>query len=509
MKSIKKQLYNAALITAIIASSSFVSCDLDLKPESSITEEQLGGSDTDGEEVAYKTRAEMKAQYDGMYIGLNGAQEFWYLDMLVNTETHADNSYAGTTGAELVSLETQTQDGVNKNLDRDWSRFLAQVAIANRIICNIDQVPDPSFAQSERDQWKSEALILRAWMYYDMVRLWGDVPLVTEEPPAINNNNFNEVYPLLFPERTPANEVYSQIIKDLNEALVHAPEVNPNNKQFLSKAVANALLAKVYADEMVRDYNKTIEYCEAVEADGFELMPNYADLFSVNEAKTDVNYRNCKESIFELVYPLGGGNWVTWMLGVDMVDPNSKYDWAKWITPSRDLIYAFEKEGDDIRMNQAIIWAQPSWSNHYPSNHYPFMWKTRSRYNSILKIRLADILLLKAEAYVATGKLAEAAALVNRIRERVELPKLPASVVGSASAMKMAVLNERRLELAFEGHRWFDLVRNGVVMEVMNTLNQRDPGRAPMRPVSPETILFPVPDAQIDLNTNLTQNPGY
>lgn len=504
-----KKIYYLFATSLISLGLFLTSCDLDLHPQSSITQEQLGEDDEDGQSVAFKNRAEMKAQYDGMYIGLRAAQEFWYLDFLVNTETHADNAYAGTTGAELVSLESQTQDGVNKNLDRDWSRFLAQVAIANRIINNIDLVPDPTFAKEERNQWKSEALILRAWMYFDMARLWGDVPLVIQEPPAINNENFEEVYPLLFPSRTPKAEVFEQVIKDLIDALESAPNVDQNNKQLLSKAVANALLAKVYAEEELRDYNKTLQYCEAVEADNFALMPNYADLFSVNETLTDVNYRNTKESIFELVYPLGGGNWATWMFGVDMVDPNSKYDWAKWITPSRDLIHTFEAEGDDIRMNQSIIWAQPSWSNHYPSSHYPFMWKTRSRYNSIIKIRLADILLLKAEAYVSLGQLQQAANIVNQVRERVQLEKLPSSVVQSQQQMKMAVLKERRLELAFEGQRWFDLVRNGVVMEVMNTLNSRDSGRAIMRPITENTILFPIPDPQIELNSNLVQNPGY
>lgn len=487
----------------------FSSCDLNEKPISQITQDQIGGTDDDGDDVAYKDRAEMKAQYDGMYTGINGAQEFWYNDVLVNTETHADNAYSGTTGAELISLEKQSQDGTNKNLNRDWTNYLAQVAVANRIICNIDSVPDENFDKAERKQWKSEALIWRAWMYFDMVRMWGDVPLVIEEAPAINNDNFDEVYPMLFPSRTPVLEVYAQIIKDLEEALEGAPAVNASNKQLLTKSVAKALLAKVYAEKPVRDYNKTIQYCADVEADGFELMPNYSDLYSVNDAKTDVNYRNTKESIFEMVYPQGSGNWCTWMFGIDLCDPNSKYDWAKWITPSRDLIQAFENEGDVIRMNEAIVWAQPSWSNHYPSNHYPFMYKTRSRYNSIIKIRFADILLLKAEAYVATGNLPAAVTLVNKIRERVKLPALNSSITGSADKMKEAVLKERRLELAFEGQRWFDLVRNDVVLDVMNTLNSRDTGRTPMLKITEQTILFPVPETQIELNSNLTQNPGY
>ena len=160
-------------------------------------------------------------------------------------------------------------------------------------------------------------------------------------------------------------------------------------------------------------------------------------------------------------------------------------------------------------MNEAIVWGQPSWSNHYPSDHYPFMYKTRSKYNSIIKIRLADILLLKAEAYVETGNLQAAAALVNTVRNRAKLADLPATTVSSKEKMADAVLNERRLELAYEGQRWFDLVRTGKVFSILNSLNTRDSGRLPMTPVTEETVLLPVPQTQIDKNPNLTQNKGY
>jgi hypothetical protein len=137
------------------------------------------------------------------------------------------------------------------------------------------------------------------------------------------------------------------------------------------------------------------------------------------------------------------------------------------------------------------------------------MHKFPSKYNSIIKLRLADILLLKAEAYVNLGNLAEAANAVNTVRARVNLPNLSSSVTSSATSLADAVLNERRLELAFEGQRWFDLVRNGKEFDVLNTLNSRDPGRLPMDPVTEFTVLLPLPQSQIDINPNMVQNPGY
>jgi len=137
------------------------------------------------------------------------------------------------------------------------------------------------------------------------------------------------------------------------------------------------------------------------------------------------------------------------------------------------------------------------------------MHKFPSKFNSIIKLRLADILLLKAEAYTALGDLTAAADIVKTIRGRVGLGPLSASQTGTQDAMMNAVLNERRLELAFEGQRWFDLVRTGKIYDVLNTLNQRDPGRLAMDPVTENTVYLPIPQSQVDINPSLVQNPGY
>jgi hypothetical protein len=484
------------------------SCSLENDPISNPAIPQ--GSDTVGS-IKYKTRAEMVTQYNGIYNILKGNNglENWNLDMLVLTETHADNSYRGATDAELTQLEQQKQNGINKNIERDWNGFFNIISATNRVIVNIDAVPDPALTAAERKQWKAEALILRSMIMFDMVRLWGGIPLILAEPPAITAENIEEVYPLYYPPRNTMEEVYAQMIADLNIALEPggAPPINASDKFRFSQTVANALLAKIYAEQPVRDYAKTVEYCQKVEADVL-LVPSYADLFAVNDAKTDAKLRNSSESIFEIPFS-DGGNWNTWMFGVDETDPNSVYDWAKWLTPSRDLVSAFDRAGDNIRKRTTIVTAAVSWSNHYPPDAYLFMHKFPSKFNSIIKIRLADILLLKAEAYVNLGNLAEAANAVNLVRTRVNLPDLSSSVTSSATAMADAVLNERRLELAFEGHRWFDLVRNGKAFDVLNTLNSRDPGRLPMDPVTEFTILLPLPQSQIDINPNMVQNPGY
>ena len=198
------------------------------------------------------------------------------------------------------------------------------------------------------------------------------------------------------------------------------------------------------------------------------------------------------------------------MFGRPLEDPDANFTWAKWVTPSRDLIAAFDKEGDVIRRDQTIVYYDCSWSNYYPATHYPFMYKCRSAYNSIIKLRGADIQLLKAEALAHKGDLASAATLVNEIRARVSLPELEPSKTSSEEAMLNSILNERRLELALEGQRLFDLVRFGKLLEVMNGIDSRDEGRLPQsRPFVEDHRLMPIPQTALDKNSNLVQNPGY
>ncbi len=496
-----KNILKLAIFGAII----FIhACSLDLNPISDFSEKNIGGVDSAGNTVKFKTRAEIQTQYDYMYNILiqNPGIEGWTADMLVYNETHSDNAYRGATDVELTQLEQQKQDGINKNINRDWDYYFGIISAANSVICNVDSVPDPTLTLAERKQWKSEGLILRSMMYFDLVRLWGAVPLITTEPPAITAANIKEVYPLYYPPRDSVSKVYAQIIKDLNTALEPggAPPIDNNNKFKFSRTVANALLAKIYAEKPVRDYDKVIQYCTEVEKD-VTLVPNFGDLFDMNSAKTDVKNRNTSESIFEINFS-GGGLWFTWLVGIDQSDPSSKYDWAKWLTPSRDLIAAFDKAGDKVRKAETIITATVTWSNEYPSATYPFMYKYRSKFSSVIKLRLADILLLKAEAYVQKGDPTSAATLVNQIRTRANLTSLSTVTLDD-------VLNERRLELAFEGQRWFDLVRNGKVLDVLNSLNSRDSGRLPMDVVTEAKTLLPIPQPQIDKNPSMFQNPGY
>lgn len=506
MKSFYKTILAALPIS--IFSILLPSCDLQIAPVSNPSELTIATTDTTGTQVKFKDRAAIQAVYLKLYDYLRDNQEYWYLDYLLFGEARTDNAYAGTTGAEVVPVETNALDASNPDIARDWNGYLNDIAHANVVIANIDAVPDPSFSKEERQQWKAEAMIFRAMMIFDLARWFGNIPLNLTEAPDITAANIEEVYPLYFPSPVTQDRAYKQVINDLEAALPYAPELNTNDKRILSKTVARALLTKVYAE--LGNWDKVEEYADAVFDDGIELEPQYADLFGFDATLGDATLRNSRESILEMQYTAASGNWVTWMFGRNLANWDESFTWAKWITPSRDLINAFAQAGDTLRCNQTIVYYDCSWQNYYPADNYPFMYKTRSAYNSIIKLRGADILLLKAEALAHKGDLAGAVALVNQTRNRAKIGDLPSSQTGSQEQVLNAVLNERRLELALEGQRLFDLIRFGKLMEVMNDINSRDEGRLPQaRPFVEAHRLMPIPQTALDQNANLQQNDGY
>jgi hypothetical protein len=365
---------------------------------------------------------------------------------------------------------------------------MGNIGYINRMIYGVDAVND--MPDSEKKQYKAEALILRAMVYFDMVRIWGNVPLVTSLADDITAENIVDVYHQYFPPQTDEESVYKQIEKDLLDALADAPDNNPQDKTMMTKSVARALLAKVYAEKPLRDYDKVIQYADALANDGFELVNDFSELFGVvlndenrppaadNEAIAP-KARNSKESIFEAQFFAGSESWVTWMFGRRLDNFHEQFFWAKWITPSRDLTKAFLSESGDKRYAESVVWYACGWNIYYPADNYAFMYKCRSGLSSIIKMRYADILLLKAEALIGKNDFSGAATIINQTRNRAGLGNLPASATANKEAILNAYLKERRLELAFECQRWFDLVRLDKVEEVMNAVFDKDEGRPP------------------------------
>ena len=495
---------------AIVACAAFTACSLDYEPIDTYSDlTYTDGTETTDDEVVFPNRESVESYMQKIYNQLLSQQEHWYLDQLLIAEAHSDNAYAGTTGAEVVPFEDNSIDGSNSVINRDWDRFMSDAALATKLIVNINKVVDGSLSEEEQLRYKAQAQIFRAMIWFDMVRLWGNIPIITTIAADITSDNIEEAYQAYFPSQNTIEEAYATIEADLLEAVQYAPD-QTKDKTIFTKNVARTLLAKVYAEKPLRDYNKVINYVDQITADGFELVSDLNELWGFDAETQDAVARNTKESILEQQYMPGSGNWVTWMFGRNLANYDENFTWAKWVTPSRDLIKLYDQNGDVVRKEQTIVYYECSWSNYYPMNEYPFVYKIRSGNNSIIRYRYADVLLLKAEALISLGKLSDAAAIINQIRQRAQLPNLDIAVASNAADLLDAYLDERRMELAFEGQRWYDLVRLDKVETVMNAVYAKDSGRMAQRNAFTElSYLMPLPQPVLDTNDNLVQNPGY
>jgi hypothetical protein len=484
----------ALFFIAIVTLFSLNSCEkfLDLEPVS----EGIAVTNTSADSILYHSASEVEAALAGVYADFKN--EYYQLDYFVNGDAQSDDAYAGGDNPANFQIDDYRIDALNLNVSRDWAYLYSTAGKANAVINNTQAVPDPALTAQRRAEIIGEASFIRAFMYFQLVQLWGDVPLQLKEVKTISADQLDVIYPLIFPARAPKEEVYRQIIADLEIALAGVRVTAPH-KGFITKGAVNTMLAKVYATQEPHDWNKVKEYCDAVIAGGYTLLPDYDKLWNNSQ-------ENSAEAIFEINYNGGitDGNWGTKIF--------RGLDWKKFNLPSNDLVRAFDAEGDTKRKNSSVIFLDVTgkWSDpHWPQTKYPFINKYRtftegSNQNYIF-YRLADVLLLKAEALNELGDLAGAAELVNRIRTRVNLPNTTA---GNQSDMRLAIEKERRLELAFEGHRWYDLKRTGRAIAVMNAVtgaNNENLGYD----VNENRLLWPIPQAELDKNSKLTQNPGY
>ena len=239
------------------------SCSLDYDPVDTYSDVTEGVSEQ-GDDVVFKDKAAVESHLQTLYDQMRDRQEHWYVDLLLIAESHSDNAYAGTTGAETVPFENNSIDGSNSVLERDWNRYMEDIARANKLICNIDYVDDGSLTSDDRASYKAQAEIFRAMVMFDMVRIWGDIPVITTVADEITSENIDEVYSQYFPSQNTELEVYRQIEKDLLEGI---PLIDDSKyavpKYRFTKNAAYAFAARFYLNYVQADlsnYDKVIEY---------------------------------------------------------------------------------------------------------------------------------------------------------------------------------------------------------------------------------------------------------
>jgi hypothetical protein len=487
---------NYHYIATIILALMLQACDkqLDLKP---ISQTIVGGEGQGTAGSSIKDAASAEAALAGVYAYFkNGGSEYYVLDYFLIGDAQSDNAYAGADNPSIFEIDEFRPTSTNQATGRDWGYLYGHIANCNSVIANVPKVTDASLTDVRKNQIVGEAKFIRARAYFDLVRMYGDVPLIVDELPAITADNVKELYPMLYPARTPAAEVYAQIISDLNDASTTVPTSAPT-KMTITPGAVYTLLAKVYATQQPVDWNQVKINTDKVIGLGYSLLPVYDQLF-------DNAHKNSQESIFELNFTdwSTGGNWGSSMF--------YGTDWKKFNTPSNDLIKAFDEEGDDIRKASTISFANVTgkWSDKYHTlTNFPFAYKMRNTDGSqnIIIYRLADVLLLNAEARNELGDVDGARTIVDQIRARVDLSPTPAT---DQASMRFAIEKERRLELAFEGVRWYDLVRTNRAVEVMNTVKDGNNNGLNYN-LDDNKLIWPIPQGEMDKNENLTQNTGY
>jgi hypothetical protein len=468
---------------------------LDKSPEYSVNTENF-----------YQTEADAIAAINGAYQPLQWPKLYnmrmWTSDIM------AGNSIVGAGGGS-DGQETQDQANFVTATDNQGVLDLWRGPWPGILRCNIifQEVPGMSISESVKNQVLGEAYFLRAHYYYILVRYFGDVPLVLV-PVGPEDD--------LRPFRTPKAEVYDQIVADLTKAIELLPTRDSYSAADLgraSKGAAAGMLASV--NLTLGNWQDVVNLCEDVTTLGYSLNPDYAGNF-------DPSNKNSVESLFEVQYAANGGfnfwsneNQASWLStftgprGSDLVAGG----WG-WNQPTQEFMDGYE--AGDLRKGVTTLYEgcpqfdgqdyQKSYSlTNYNLRKFLVSKTVSPSYdNSPMNFpvqRYADVLLMKAEALNELGRTSEAEAPLNEVRSRAGL-----SVVTGLSkdAFREKVLDERRIELAFEGQRWFDLIRVNNGLYAINFLHSI--GKTNM---TAKHLLFPIPQKEIDANPNLTQNPGY
>ncbi len=502
-----KYIYNKLRIVGcsliVLALSSCSEDFLDVAPTSALT---TGNAYNSAQDLSNALNGAYRSFYD----------EYYQWDNVLLGDVRSDNSYNANGDSPIDAYDKLDITTSNNRMMDNWVQLYRGIARANIILEKIKSVNDPALDKNNlRENIIGQASFLRAFHYFQLVKNYGGVPLEL-------NSNSSDPAKINLPRST-EKEVYDQIDADLQIALANLPDAYAGgaseNKVKATKGAANALLAKIWAQRSDRDYTKVLKYCNDVISSpaGYGLVANYADLFD------GAHYFN-SESILEISFL--GGNWDVSNWGVQLfLGPED--GWQKYATPTKNLIAAYDAQGDVIRKNASVVfwnnldWADENWNpcgDKSVAVPFPYKEKHADGWNSgdhPYLLRLDDIILLKAEAQNELDDLSGSLLTIKKIRDRVNLPVLTAT---SKADMKTKILNERRLELAFEGERWYDLIRAGVATTVMNSLNEVKYTCGSGSPSAAINInyncnddkwLCPIPQLERDTNPNLSQNPGY
>lgn len=406
-------------------------------------------------------------------------------------------------------IEEWTMTPSNIELEPYWGDIYEGLQRVNIVINNIEgaQFSD----QSLKDKFRGEALFLRAFFYFNQVRLFGEVPLVLEQVQT-PDGAFSTLQ-----GKTSVEELYQQILDDANAAAELLPTDNPGRA---TEGAARTLLAEIYLTR--QNYESTIGELERVIEIGYSLLPDYADvfdptnkghgedIFSVQYAELESNTSLGSPFIY-LFAPHNSGTEIT---GDNASNPTGLN------LPSRGILNAYEP-GDERREASIGFYIDPKNTEHgiaigdtilyvkkYDSPH-----SVRGVTNDNWPVyRYADVLLMMAEALNEAGRTGDAYEYINPVRTRAGLDELTQGL--SQSQFRDSLYHEQRVELAFENDRWFNLLRTDRALEAMEVHASVHRGiqmhwQEPAYDIQEYKLKYPIPQRELTLNPDLAQTPGW
>jgi tetratricopeptide (TPR) repeat protein len=461
---------------------------------------------TQDAENYFETAVDYERALTGAYDLLQGT----FIDIWIG-EIASDNSIAGgesvTDSEGLHEMDEMKHDAVNQELRNVFRWNYAGIARANYILEHKNKIDFDG-----KDKILAEATFLRAFYYSQLVKYFGDVPLIIDK--RLGADEVTKT------SRTPKSEVYARIEQDLQYAAGILDWTSPQ-KGRVNKGVCLALLGKVYLYQNKFD-QAAATFQQVIDDGNYSLISDVTKMFAVaneghSETVFDVEYTGAEGGSYGCLICLEG-NAAPGFHGIRQYDGPVYGDGNSYNLPTKDLFDAYE--AGDVRRDatvldlDAFIKKQPrpgdikfapgggGHTGYYNNKYIKKQGEIGLPDNDLTSpvnyklIRYADVLLMAAEANARANAANEGRALqyLNLVRTRAKVQPITAS----GSALIEAIWNERRLEMACEGHRFFDLVRTGKASQVIKDF------------VPGKHELFPIPQVEIDLSGgNWSQNPNY
>lgn len=461
----------------------------------------------------------------GVYASLHASSAFGGIgdingiSMVVGTTIITDDSDKGSSDSDqkpIKDIDNFEHTPTNNFIAALWTGYFNGIAKVNQALKALETA---KIDDALRLRYQAEVRFFRGYYYFNLVRWFGGVPKVLKVPLDANEANNDPVYQT----RASVDEIYALIIEDLTFAKENLPVKGVMPVGRVTKGTATAMLAKVNLTRKnwQEAYNLSME---VINSGLYTLLPDYSQIWRQvgdrsNEAIFEVQTGQFNNSDY------GVPNYCVWQ-GPRV---GGKGGWTDlgfgFNSPSQNLVD--EYEAGDIRKESTIIFidqspqhvgtvlfdgfripSQDSVANpryNYKAYHSEnkevesFLGNRDRKQKNIHLLRYADVILMAAEATNELGNSGEAATLINLIRLRAGLGEITAS---SQTEMREAIYHERRIELAMEHDRWFDLVRTGRAAQIMS----------PLKPnfMAGKHELLPIPSLQIALSGGkLVQNPGY